>query len=154
MALVLGEIMLIQYLRGAIKDLQTLISYTKLDIEAIKRAEHDEIFARNAQKDALVKEFETKKDLIDQEIRSIKEKEPQKDIQEIIGEEAIDLFGDMRNTLAELQKINSDYARMVFAVSEFFTSLMDKLIPKDTLAYGENKKVSSSTQSSLLHIEA
>ncbi|OBV29785.1 hypothetical protein BKN38_01540 [Helicobacter sp. CLO-3] len=146
--------MLIQYLRGAIKDLQTLISYTKLDIEAIKRAEHDEIFARNAQKDALVKEFETKKDLIDQEIRSIKEKEPQKDIQEIIGEEAIDLFGDMRNTLAELQKINSDYARMVFAVSEFFTSLMDKLIPKDTLAYGENKKVSSSTQSSLLHIEA
>ena len=146
--------MLIQYLQGAIQDLQTLISYTKLDIEAIKQVEHNEIFERNIQKDMLIKEFETKKSLIDQEIRVIKEKQPHKDIQEILDQEVIDLFGDMRNILSELKQVNSDYARMVFAVSEFFTSLMDRLIPKDTPAYNENKKVSSTSQANFLQVEA
>ena len=104
--------MLIQYLQGAIQDLQTLISYTKLDIEAIKQAEHNEIFERNIQKDMLIKEFETKKSLIDQEIRVIKEKQPHKDIQEILDQEVIDLFGDMRNILSELKQVNSDYAHV------------------------------------------
>lgn len=146
--------MLIQYLHGAIQDLNTLISYTKLDIEAIKRADHDEIFARNVKKDALIKEFEVKKALLDQEVRACMEKEPQKNMAEIIGQEAVDLFGVMRESLNELKKVNSDYARMVFAVSEFFTSLMDKLIPKDLPAYGENKRITTPKHTSFLQIQA
>ena len=146
--------MLIQYLHGAMQDLNTLISYTKLDIEAIKRADHDEIFARNVKKDVLIKEFEVKKALLDQEVRACMEKEPQKNMAEIIGQEAVDLFGVMRESLNELKKVNSDYARMVFAVSEFFTSLMDKLIPKDLPAYGENKRISAPKQASFLQIQA
>ena len=53
-----------QYIQGAINDLRTLIDYTKQDIESIKAARHEEIFERNPKKDALVKEFETKKALI------------------------------------------------------------------------------------------
>lgn len=146
--------MLIQYLQGAIQDLHTLISYTQLDIQAIKRADHDEIFARNIQKDALIKEFEIKRSLLDQEVRTLMEKDPRKNMAEVIGQEAVDLFGVMRESLNELKRINSDYARMVFAVSEFFTSLMDRLIPKDLPAYGENRRISTPKQASFLQVQA
>lgn len=146
--------MLIQYLQGAIQDLHTLISYTQLDIQAIKRADHDEIFTRNIQKDALIKEFEIKRSLLDQEVRTLMEKDPHKNMAEVIGQEAVDLFGVMRESLNELKRINSDYARMVFAVSEFFTSLMDRLIPKDLPAYGENRRISTPKQASFLQVQA
>ena len=146
--------MLVQYLQGAIADLDTLISYTELDIQAIKRADHDEIFERNLKKDALIKEFETKKDLINQEVQTLAKEYPQKTTQELIGQESGALFETMREKLTKLKQINSDYARMVFAVSEFFTSLMNTLIPKDTPAYGENKRVSSTHHTSFLQVQA
>lgn len=146
--------MLVQYLQGAIADLDTLISYTELDIQAIKRADHDEIFERNLKKDALIKEFETKKDLINQEVQILAKEYPQKTTQELIGQESGVLFETMREKLTKLKQINSDYARMVFAVSEFFTSLMNTLIPKDTPAYGENKRVSSTHHTSFLQVQA
>lgn len=146
--------MLVQYLQGAIADLDTLISYTELDIQAIKRADHDEIFERNLKKDALIKEFETKKDLINQEVQILAKEYPQKTTQELIGQESGALFETMREKLTKLKQINSDYARMVFAVSEFFTSLMNTLIPKDTPAYGENKRVSSTHHTSFLQVQA
>lgn len=146
--------MLVQYLQGAIADLDTLISYTELDIQAIKRADHDEIFERNLKKDALIKEFETKKDLINQEVQTLAKEYPQKTTQELIGQESGALFETMREKLTKLKQINSDYARMVFAVSEFFTSLMNTLIPKDMPAYGENKRVSSTQHTSFLQVQA
>lgn len=146
--------MLVQYLHGAIDDLNTLISYTELDIQAIKRADHDEIFERNIKKDALIKEFEIKKDLINQEVLALTQEYPQKTTQELIGQESGALFETMREKLTTLKQINSDYARMVFAVSEFFTSLMNTLIPKDTPAYGENKRIRSSQHTSFLQVQA
>ncbi len=145
--------MLVQHLNDAIKDLQTLIDFTKLDIEDIKCANHDEIFDRNAQKDELVKEFETKKSLIDQEIRSLQSQSPDAKLEDLLPKDAIDLFSDMRARLGELKKINSDYTRMVFAVSEFFTSLMNKIIPQENISYNENKKAIMQPKASFLQIE-
>ena len=144
--------MVIQYLQGAIEDLRTLIDYTKQDIESIKAARHDEIFERNAKKDALVKEFETKKSLISQEMLTLKSKNPKKDIKDLIDSRTQELFDEMSDTLKELKKLNSNYAQIVLAVSEFFTSLMDKLIPKETQSYSD-KKSTPSASINLLQIE-
>lgn len=144
--------MVIQYLQGAINDLRTLIDYTKQDIESIKSARHDEIFERNAKKDALIKEFETKKSLISQEMLALKSKNPKKDIKDLIDSRTQELFDEMSDTLKELKKLNSSYAQIVFAVSEFFTSLMDKLIPKETQSYSD-KKSTPSASINLLQIE-
>lgn len=145
--------MLSQYLNGAISDLQTLITYTKLDIDDIKQAKHDEIIARNEVKSKLIQEFETKKTLIDQEIKALQAKSPEKPLEEILDSSLIDSFGDMKTALVDLKQINSDYARMVFAVSEFFTSLLEKIIPTENVGYGENKKRFLSQQSNLLQIQ-
>lgn len=144
--------MVIQYLQGAIEDLRTLIDYTKQDIESIKAARHDEIFERNVKKDALVKEFETKKSLISQEMLTLKSKNPKKDIKDLIDSRTQELFDEMSDTLKELKKLNSNYAQIVLAVSEFFTSLMDKLIPKETQSYSD-KKSTPSASINLLQIE-
>ena len=145
--------MVIQYIQGAITDLHTLIDYTKQDIESIKVARHEEIFERNPKKDALIKEFETKKALISQEMLSLKSKNPQKDIKELIDSRTQELFDEMSVALKELKKLNSNYAQIVFAVSEFFTSLMDKLIPKETQSYSD-KKSTPNASINLLQIEA
>lgn len=145
--------MLSQYLNGAINDLQTLITYTKLDIDDIKQARHDEIIARNDEKSKLIQEFETKKSLIDQEIKALQAKSPDKPLEEILDSSLIDSFGDMKTALVDLKQVNSDYARMVFAVSEFFTSLLEKIIPTENVGYGENKKRFLSQQSNLLQIQ-
>lgn len=145
--------MLVQYLKGAIADLQTLIEYTKFDIESIKVANHNEIFESNTKKEALIQEFETKKSLIDQEIRIIKNNQHTQELQDILSAEIIDLFGNMRDKLSELKKLNSDYARIVFAVLEFFTSLKDRIIPQENIGYGENKKASSQLKANILQVQ-
>ncbi|ETD22741.1 MULTISPECIES: flagellar export chaperone FlgN [Helicobacter] len=145
--------MVMQYLQGAIADLRTLIDYTKQDIESIKLAKHDEIFERNPKKDALIKEFETKKSLISQEMLALKNNNPQKEIKDLIDSRTQELFDEMSQALKELKKLNSSYAQIVFAVSEFFTSLMDKLIPKEAQTYGDKKSTPKSSIN-LLQIKA
>ena len=145
--------MVMQYLQGAIADLHALIDYTKQDIESIKLAKHDEIFERNPKKDALIKEFETKKSLISQEMLALKNNNPQKEIKDLIDSRTQELFEEMSQALKELKKLNSSYAQIVFAVSEFFTSLMDKLIPKETQTYSDKKSTPQSSIN-LLQIKA
>ena len=55
----------------------------------------------------------------------------------------------MRKTLEELKSINTHYARMVFAVSEFYTSIADRLIPREKADYKSRVE-----QSQLLRIQA
>ena len=145
--------MLIQYLNGAIKDLKSLISLTELDIEDIKCANHEQIFDRNNQRDILIKEFKTKKSLITQEVEALHSQSPDSKLEDLFSQEIVDLFSDMRTALNDLKKINSDYARMVFAVSEFFTSLMNKIIPQEDIVYDAHKKSTLQPQASFLQIE-
>ena len=55
----------------------------------------------------------------------------------------------MRDTLSELKTINSNYARSVFAVSEFYNSLIQRVIPHENDGYDQHRQ-----QSHLLKIQA
>ncbi|PAF44136.1 hypothetical protein [Helicobacter sp. 11S02629-2] len=141
--------MLKNYLEGAIKDLQNLISYTYEDIEDIKVANNQSIFERNIIKSSLIKEFETKKGLIDEQMILLMQTNPDRPLSELISPEISTLLISMRQNLEALKDINTRYARMVFAVSEFYTSLVEQLFPKEKADYK-----GSMVKSSLLSLQA
>lgn len=137
------------YLNEAISKLQTLISYTQHDIEDVKVANHEMVFERGVLKASTIREFELSKSMIDQEMLQLTQKYPHLKLTEILDEKANTLLGDMRKTLEELKQINTHYARMVFAVSEFYTSIADKLIPREKADYKSRVE-----QSQLLRVQA
>ncbi len=123
------------YLHNAIEKLQTLITYTQSDIEDVKSANHEVVFERGALKASTIREFELAKNMIDQEMLQLTQKHPHLKLTDILDEKANTLLADMRKTLEELKGINTHYARMVFAVSEFYTSIADRLIPREKADY-------------------
>lgn len=141
--------MLHTYINGAISDLKTLIELTKLDNADIQIANHQAIFDRIQQKDELVKEFETKKSLLHREMLILCDKNPHKTLKEILDEKASNLLDDMRNTLEELKILNTNYARSAFAVSEFYNSLIQRVIPHENDGYEHHRP-----QSHLLKTQA
>ncbi len=137
------------YLQNAISKLQLLIEYTENDIEDIKLANHDAIFNRGMLKVSTIKEFEVAKNTIDCEMLRLTKDNPHLKLADILDEEANNLLSNMRKILEELKGINTHYARMVFAVSEFYTSIADKLIPREKADYKSRVE-----QSQLLRIQA
>lgn len=142
--------MLHNYLRGAIADLESLIELTQADVADIKEAKHDEVFLRNDQKQPLIISFENKKNMAQQEILAIKSQNPDSDLNALLDDEASELLGVMRARLEDLKEVNSSYARMVFAVSEFYSSLMQRIFPHEITGYGAPKR----SQSTFLRVEA
>lgn len=123
------------YLQDAINKLQSLITYTREDIEDIQQAKHESVFERSNLKVFAIKEFELSKGMIDKEILALTQKNPHLKMAEVLDEKASLLLSDMRSTLEELKSINTHYARMAFAVSEFYTSIADRLIPREKADY-------------------
>lgn len=142
--------MLHNYLRGAISDLSSLIEFTRLDIADISVANHQDIFSRNGNKQQFIKAFESKKNLINQEILSLKNNSPEKSLADLVDEEADQLISLMKENLRTLQKLNANYSSMVFAVSEFFSSLVAKIVPHEFCDYKGNM----APQSNFLKIHA
>ncbi|WP_336524424.1 hypothetical protein [Helicobacter japonicus] len=141
--------MLHTYINGAIADLKALIELTQLDNADIQIANHEAIFERLDQKNTLVKAFEDKKSLIQPEMLILCNKNPHKSLQDLLDEETNNLLDIMRDTLSELKTINSNYARSVFAVSEFYNSLIQRVIPHENDGYDQHRQ-----QSHLLKIQA
>lgn len=142
--------MLHNYLKGAVFDLDSLIELTQADINDIKIANHENIFQRNFKKQELIKSFENKKNLIDQEIIRLKNKFPDKSLSELMDEQSSELLGEMKKNLQDLKELNASYARIVFAVSEFYSSLIQKIIPHEICDYKGNR----TPESSFLKIQA
>lgn len=136
------------YLKEAINILQSLIKFTQEDIDDIKIANHEVIFNRCNTKAVAIKEFEYAKIKIDKEIVDLTKKHPHLKITQILDEKADSLLADMRKALEELKSINRHYAHIAFAVSEFYTSIADRLIPREKADYS-----SRAEQSKLLKIE-
>lgn len=129
--------MLYNYLKGAVENLDSLINLTRLDIEDIKKARHEAIFSRNEEKQPFLESFEAKKNLAQQEILLLKNKNPSSDISEILDQETSSLLADMKSKLFELKTINARYARIVLSVKEFYSSLIDQMFPQDFEDYSQ-----------------
>ena len=137
--------MLQQYLDGAIADVNSLIDLTNQDIADIQVANNDAIFVRNPQKNSLIKSFEQKKSLMEQEMQKLIQFYDNKPLAEILQlEPAIDKgLGDLRQALQTLKNLNSAYAKSVFAVREFYDSLLRRLIPCEDSGYTNTSKAKS-----------
>lgn len=141
--------MLHTYIKGAIHDLKELIDLTRLDSADIQVANHEAIFSRIEKKDDLVKAFESKKALLHEEMLLLCEKNPHKTLKDLLDDEASDLLDEMKNSLELLKTENANYARSAFAVSEFYNSLIQRVIPHESNGYGHTRP-----QSHLLQIQA
>ncbi|WP_104578735.1 hypothetical protein [Helicobacter felis] len=136
--------MLSAYLQQSLEDLQTLIDLTLQDLEDIKVAKHEAIFARNPQKQERIKSFESCKALFDQGMLDLMEKNPGTPLIELLDDTSSACLKDMRAHLERLKELNADYARVVFAVSEFYSSLMQQIVPHESTGYYNQRTVSSS----------
>ncbi len=132
--------MLSHHLQSALQDLEDLISITKSDIEDIKKAQHDNQFARLSIKEEKLKSFETKKAMIDYEIFSLVRLHPNVEMVALLDEAQHKLLDDLKKSLAELREVNKQYAKLVAVVSNLYNTFLERLVPTEMQGY---KKVAS-----------
>lgn len=128
--------MLHQYLKDAICELNKLIELTKMDIADLSEAKNEIIFQRLPYKESLIKSFEQKKALIDSAMVALRNQNPHKTLSDLLDQEALDLLDDLKAVLRELKELNKGYAKSVYAVNEFYTSLLRKIVPHESNGYG------------------
>jgi uncharacterized protein YoxC len=132
---------MLHYLKTAVEDIDNLIEATTKDIAQIKQANNEDVFSRITVKEELIKSFENKKALLDNELTKLVKNSPDKNLEELLSKEENTLLEDLKQKLSVLQKLNKDYAKLVIAVSEFYTSLMNKIFPQqeNSSGYGSKK---------------
>jgi len=127
--------MLSHYLKTSIEDIENLIELTNKDIADIKEAKHEEVFKRTKIKNDLVKSFENKKSMLDNELIKLVKNSDNKPLEEILDSSQQDMLEEMKNKLFTLKQKNKEYARFVVTVSEFYNSLLDSIFPRDMEGY-------------------
>ena len=127
--------MLSHYLKTSIEDIENLIELTSKDILDIKEAKHEAVFKRTKIKNDLVKSFENKKSMLDNELIKLVKSSDNKPLEEILDSSQRDMLEEMKNKLLTLKLKNKEYARFVVTVSEFYNSLLDSVFPRDMEGY-------------------
>lgn len=128
--------MLSQLLKEAIEKLSKLVEVTRLDTQCLLQANHEQIFQRLPLKEKLIREFEEKKNLIDFQMLTLKNQNPTQELSSFLSDEVLLLLDELKKTLLELKEINNGYAKSVYAVGEFYTSLLRKIVPHENSGYG------------------
>lgn len=130
--------MLHTFLQNAVNDLQALIAINKLDMQDIKEANHEAIFSRLESKNNHIDSFKNNKTLADTEMQKMMKNYPNKSIEELLDAKAMEIIDEMRSSLEELRNLNKSYAKSVIAVSEFYASLVNAIMPSQKISYGNN----------------
>lgn len=127
--------MLSHYLFKALDDLNTLITLTQDDIADIKLAKHEAIFARTQIKDELITSFQNKKALIDNEIGKQMRAYPDVELEHLLSSEEQEALSQLKIKLLELKSQNKHYAKLVLTVSEFYNTLLERMVPVEMHGY-------------------
>lgn len=123
------------FLQNAVANLKSLIEISNLDMQDIRVANHEAIFSRLESKNNLVESFKTNKSSADSEMQKMLQSHPNKGITELLDENAMIIIDEMRVKLQELRDLNKHYAKSVIAVSEFYNSLINTMIPSQKVGY-------------------
>ena len=142
--------MLSYQLQSAIKDLETLISLSRDDINDIKEAKHNPQFDRLSIKEEKIKSFEQKKAMIDREISKLMTQHPTAPLSELLDNEQHQQLDSLKEHLSLLREVNQQYAKMVLSVGSFYNTLLERLVPTQMHGY---QKVATS-EASFLEIRA
>lgn len=127
--------MLNKFLYESIDSLKSLINITRLDIDDIKKANHDLIFERINTRNKCIESFEENKNLAHEEMVKIAKENPNKSISELLDSKSSELIDEMRENLKTLKELNENYSKSVFAVYEFYNSLIENIIPSEKIGY-------------------
>ncbi|MBE0491073.1 MAG: hypothetical protein IBX44_02355 [Sulfurospirillum sp.] len=127
--------MLTHYLQASIEDIENLIALTMQDICDIKEAKHQAIFDRTRIKNDLVRSFENKKSLLDNELLKLVNANKDRDLEDILDVSQKDMLSLIKEKLLSLRAVNKEYARFVVSVSEFYNSLLDSVFPREMEGY-------------------
>ena len=127
--------MLLHYLTSSINDIENLIELTNKDITDIKEANHELVFERTKIKNDLVKSFESKKSLLDNELIKLVKKNGDSSLENVLNDKQKKLLNDMKNKLNQLKIVNKQYAKFVVLISEFYNTLLDKIFPCEMEGY-------------------
>lgn len=127
--------MLSYHLEGALRDLRELIEITNADIEDIKKAQNNPQFERISLKEEKLKSFESKKAMIDHEIASLVQKNPNTDLSSLLTQEQHNYLAELKEEIANLHSVNKRYARLVLVVSNLYNEFLEKLVPTEMQGY-------------------
>ena len=104
-------------------------------------------------KDQLVKSFEGTKSIIDNEIGKLVQKNPGKELADLLDEEQQVLLDRMRKNLEKLRETNRRFAAMVISVSEFYNSLLSRIVPKAQEPTGYGSSVPGGRRNAFLQVQ-
>jgi len=124
-----------QCLENANAELDRLIRLTNDDIEDIKAAKHEAMFARIAEKEDAIAAFERWKGEIDRQILSRAQEDPRQDLETLLGSEEQAGLAQLRTSLEALHAVNRRFAKLVITVGEFYNSLMEEMLPTEQDGY-------------------
>jgi hypothetical protein len=123
------------------RTISKLIEMTQEDIYLIKQAKHDELALRMAYKNEAILEFETHKSLLNHELATLVEENPNSQIDEILNDEANIKFDAFKDSLLELKNINKEFSKYVITINEFYNSLFDEMFELDRKGYEKTNPV-------------
>ena len=127
--------MLSYYLTGAVNDLKQLVKMSEQDIEDIKLARSEPQFERRKIKEDTLKSFENKKAMIDHEISKLMTQNPDVSLDKLLNEEENESLANLKSSLSTLRDVNKKYAKMVLAVSSFYNTLLERIVPTEMNGY-------------------
>lgn len=142
--------MLSYHLKNAVSDLEQLIKISEQDIEDIKLANHTNQFERRKIKEDMISSFESKKAMIDREISKLISQNPNIPLDKLLSKSENEYLKQLKLSLADLRAVNKKYAKMVLAVSSFYNTLLEKLVPTEMNGY----KKTTSKDASFLELRA
>jgi len=114
--------MLIQKLKTINLTLDRLIEITKEDIENIKVANHEAVFANTTPKEKLALKFSELKSEIDNILVS-----RNKPVEEIFSAEEEKYFEVFKTKLNEFHTLHKRFSKLALSVANFYNALMNEL---------------------------
>lgn len=133
--------MLTQNLNKINSVLETFISITDEDLEAVRTANHKVLFDRNSQKEQLYQMFVRLKSSIDKEL--LKRSQSGLEISELFSSEEKVLFEAFKEKLVIFAKAHKKLSKRVYTVSHFYSNLMQKVTGATTQIGYETKSQNS-----------
>ncbi len=133
--------MLTQKLTKTIEVLDRLIELTTKDIQNIKLAKHEEVFANIKTKEELAYEFSKLKSEVDQILVA-----RNKPIEEIFSPQEEELFNIFREKLLQFHKLHKHFSKLSLSVANFYNALLSQIKQSDPINYKNESFIASKLQ--------
>lgn len=142
-----------QYLLNANENIENLIDITRLDIEDIKTAQHENIFKRVIQKEEFLMLFSQNKSLVDNELVKLLDRNPNSSLEQLLEPSEQDLLDELTQNLNYLKTSNQELSKLTCIVRDFYNELVGKLLLDSNATYKKDGLVHHSYDISMFRVK-